>query len=125
MKIGVIDADLIGKRNHRFPNLCCMKISGFYKNRGDEVRLIADVNDLQDVERVYIAKVFTSTPDPLENMSISNTVPAIRGGRGISSTRQNHCHIRWNTPCRITICMINGQKAKAVPVIIRIIRLVI
>ena len=125
MKIGVIDADLRGKRNHRFPNLCCMKISGFHKNRGDEVRLITDVNDLQDVQKVYIAKVFTSIPDPFENMTVSNAVPIIRGGRGISSKRQNHCHIRWNTPCRITICTINGQKAKVVPDIIRITRLVI
>lgn len=27
--IAVIDADLIGRRRHRFPNLACMKISGF------------------------------------------------------------------------------------------------
>ena len=82
MKIGVIYADLRGKRNHRFPNLCCMKISGFHKNRGDEVRLITDVNDLQDVQKVYIAKVFTSIPDPFENMTVSNAVPIIRGGTG-------------------------------------------
>ena len=31
MKIGIIDADLIGKKRHRFPNLACMKIAGYYK----------------------------------------------------------------------------------------------
>ena len=31
MRIGIIDADLMGRKQHRFPNLCCMKISGYYK----------------------------------------------------------------------------------------------
>lgn len=31
MKIAVIDADLLGLRRHRFPNLVCEKISGYYK----------------------------------------------------------------------------------------------
>lgn len=30
MKVGIIDAEIIGKTKHRFPNLCCMKISSFY-----------------------------------------------------------------------------------------------
>lgn len=37
MKIGIIDADLIGRRNHNFPNLACMKISDYYKSKGYEV----------------------------------------------------------------------------------------
>lgn len=31
MNIGIIDADLLFRKNHRFPNLACMKISSFYK----------------------------------------------------------------------------------------------
>ena len=34
MKIAIIDADLIGRKNHRFPNLVCMKLSGYYKEMG-------------------------------------------------------------------------------------------
>ena len=34
MKIGIIDADLIGRKNHRFPNLVSMKLSAYYKNLG-------------------------------------------------------------------------------------------
>lgn len=40
MKIGIIDADLIGRKQHRFPNLCCLKISGYHKELGDDVKLL-------------------------------------------------------------------------------------
>lgn len=45
MKIAVIDADLIGRKRHRFPNLVCMKLSGFYKKLGDEVILKTDYDN--------------------------------------------------------------------------------
>lgn len=32
MNIAIIDADLIGRKRHRFPNLACMKISGYWKD---------------------------------------------------------------------------------------------
>ena len=31
IKVAVIDADLICRKKHRFPNLASMKISGYYK----------------------------------------------------------------------------------------------
>lgn len=31
MKIAIVDADLIGHDKHRFPNLACEKISGYWK----------------------------------------------------------------------------------------------
>ena len=34
LRVAVIDADLIGRKKHRFPNLACMKISGYYKELG-------------------------------------------------------------------------------------------
>lgn len=43
MKIGIIDADLISRRKHRFPNLACEKISAFWKEQGAEVTLLARV----------------------------------------------------------------------------------
>lgn len=62
MKIGIIDADLLGRKKHRFPNLACMKISGYHKDKGDEVTLLTTYDDIDDYDRVYISKVFTDTP---------------------------------------------------------------
>lgn len=39
MRVAIIDADFIERKTHRFPNLTCMKISGYHKARGDEVFL--------------------------------------------------------------------------------------
>lgn len=68
MKIGIVDADLIGRKKHRFPNLVCEKISGFWKNKGADVRLLVDYDwfpeGLGEFDHVYIAKVFTDTPVP-------------------------------------------------------------
>lgn len=64
MKIAVIDADLISRKRHRFPNLACMKLSGFHKERGDDVVLKLDYDGLEDFDRVYISAVFTSTKVP-------------------------------------------------------------
>lgn len=64
MKIAILDADLIGRKNHRFPNLACMKLSNYHKTLGDEVMLKTDYNDLGAFERVYISKVFMDTPVP-------------------------------------------------------------
>lgn len=46
MRIAIIDADLIERSKHRFPNLASMKISAYHKSIGDEVELITDYNDL-------------------------------------------------------------------------------
>ncbi|MFC0903658.1 hypothetical protein ACFHWD_03015 [Clostridium sp. MT-14] len=40
IRVGIIDADLISRNRHRFPNLACMKISGYHKGKGDKVTLI-------------------------------------------------------------------------------------
>lgn len=60
-RIAVIDADLIGRKKHRFPNLACMKLSGYHKGCGDEVVLKTDYEGLEDFDRVYLSKVFTDT----------------------------------------------------------------
>ena len=33
--VGIIDADLLGREKHRFPNLACEKISAFWKKQGE------------------------------------------------------------------------------------------
>lgn len=62
MKIAIIDADLIGRKKHRFPNLVCMKISGYYKEQNNSVVLKTDYNNLSAYDKVFISKVFTDTP---------------------------------------------------------------
>ena len=65
--IGIVDADLIGRKRHRFPNLALEKIAGFFKER-EEVRLITDYDEIRSnrraYNRIYMGKVFTDTPVP-------------------------------------------------------------
>lgn len=60
-RIAIIDAEIVGKNKHRFPNLACMKISSFYKSQGNEVVLKTDYENLAEFDKVFISKVFTST----------------------------------------------------------------
>lgn len=53
MKIAIIDADLIGRPKHRFPNLTCMKLSGYYK-KNNNVNLIYDYKDLYIDGNIWI-----------------------------------------------------------------------
>lgn len=64
MKIGIVDADLIGRQKHRFPNLVCEKLSGYWKEQGAEVTLLMDYDHFDEFDHVYVSKVFTDTPVP-------------------------------------------------------------
>ena len=64
MNVAIIDADLIGRTNHRFPNLACEKIFAFYKEQGDDVILKMNYDNLDSFDEVFISKVFTDTPVP-------------------------------------------------------------
>ena len=64
MRVAIIDADLVGRNKHRFPNLACMKLSGYHKERGDTVDLKTDYNGLEAYDRVFLSKVFTDTSVP-------------------------------------------------------------
>lgn len=72
MQVGIIDAEIIDKAKHRFPNLCCMKISSYHKHRGDSVRLLLSYENLSDFDKVYISKVFTKTPIPDDVLTLPN-----------------------------------------------------
>lgn len=72
MNIAIIDADLIGIKNHRFPNLACMKMSGYYKELGYKVELKLDYESLNEYDKVLISKVFTSTPIDENVLSLPN-----------------------------------------------------
>ena len=64
MKIGIIDADLIGRNKHRFPNLVCEKLSGYWKEKGATVQLLLNYEWDDSFDQVFVAKVFTDTPAP-------------------------------------------------------------
>lgn len=72
MKIAIIDADLIGRNKHRFPNLACMKISSYHKKIGDNVELKTDYKTLEIYDKVYISKVFTDTEIPEYILEMQN-----------------------------------------------------
>lgn len=76
MKIGIMDADMVYRKRHRFPNLTCMKIAGYHKALGNEVVLHArkDVSPADGYHILYIAKVFTDTP-----IDINEIVESVRG----------------------------------------------
>ena len=64
MKIGIIDADLLARKKHRFPNLACMKISAYHKEQGHEVSLLLSYDEIENYDKVFLSKVFTDTPVP-------------------------------------------------------------
>lgn len=56
MKIAIVDADLIGHDKHRFPNLACEKISGYWKEKGESVTLLTDYAwCANDYDRIYVS----------------------------------------------------------------------
>lgn len=72
MKVAIIDADLIGRNRHRFPNLVSMKLSGYYKNMGADVKLKTDYNNLTLYDKVFISKVFTDTYVDIQILELPN-----------------------------------------------------
>jgi len=71
MHIGLIDVD-----GHNFPNLALMKISAYHKLLGDSVEW---VNYWQRYDKVYMAKVFTNSPD-IEDVILADEI--VQGGTG-------------------------------------------
>ena len=86
LKIGIVDADLIGRKKHRFPNLACMKISGYYKELGNDVNLLLDYNNLEDYDKVFISKVFLDTEIVEDILSLPNVE---YGGTGFFYDKAN------------------------------------
>ena len=87
MNIGLIDADLMWQKRASgrrfgntkadiFPNLVLMKLSAWHKLQGDTVEWY---NGFEHYDRVYISKVFSTTP---ENGEVINADEVIRGGSG-------------------------------------------
>ena len=64
MKVGIVDADLVSRPRHRFPNLASEKLSAYWKAQGAETTLLLDWEHLNDYDQVFVSKVFTDTPVP-------------------------------------------------------------
>lgn len=75
MKIGLIDVD-----GHNFPSLPLMKLSAYHKAAGDSVEWYEPLFS-GHVDRVYMSKVFTFTPD-YEYYIDADEI--IKGGTGYS-----------------------------------------
>jgi hypothetical protein len=83
MRIGIIDAELIGRNKHRFPNLVCEKLSGYWKEKGATTKLLLDYDHISEYDLVYISKVFTDTPIPKQFTDINNMpTNVLVGGTG-------------------------------------------
>ena len=73
MNIGIIDADLIGAKKHRFPNLASMKISAYNKSIGNDTKLITTWDDdFEQYDDIYLSKVFTATEVPSHILNLPN-----------------------------------------------------
>ena len=72
MKIGIIDADLLDNGT-RHPNLALMKISGYYKEARNDVKLIESYEeDLRSFDKLFMSKVFSFTNVPQWVLDLSN-----------------------------------------------------
>jgi hypothetical protein len=74
MNIAIIDADLISRNNHRFPNLACMKLSAYYKSLGNNVTLITEYqkDSILSYDKICMSKVFTDTYVPEYILNLNN-----------------------------------------------------
>lgn len=72
MEVCIIDADLIGRKSHRFPNLAAMKLGGYHESKCDRVKLKLNYENLESFDLVYISKVFTDTKVPEEILKYNN-----------------------------------------------------
>jgi len=72
LNVAIIDAEIVGKNKHRFPNLACMKLSAYHKNLGNKVTLETSYKHLEKYDKVFISKVFTDTPISSEVLALPN-----------------------------------------------------
>lgn len=84
MKIGLIDVD-----GHNYPNLPLMKLSAWHKLQGDCVEWYIPIQHgfpLPPLDRVYMSKVFSFTPDYWDFV---NAKEVIKGGSGYCISLEN------------------------------------
>ncbi len=93
-KIGLIDADLLDNGT-RHPNLALMKIAGYYKDNGYDIKLIHSYNEVKGYKEIFISKVFTFTKVPkeileMDNIHIGGTGFFSDGGENLADEIEHH-----------------------------------
>lgn len=91
LRVGIIDADLLDNGT-RHPNLALLKISGFCKSLGHDVRLICDYSELklkspffineQEYDVLVLSRVFKFTSLPIQIMEMIKAGYIYWGGTG-------------------------------------------
>lgn len=84
MRIGLIDVD-----GHNFPNLPLMKLSAWHKSQGDSVEWYMPTQHgfpLPPMDKVYMSKVFSFTPD---YEYFVNADEVVKGGSGYCISFEN------------------------------------
>lgn len=84
MRIGLISVD-----SHNFPNLPLMKLSAWHKRQGDSVEWYIPIQHgfpNSPLDKVYISKVFSFTPDYPYDI---NAKEVIKGGSGYCISLEN------------------------------------
>lgn len=84
MRIGLISVD-----SHNFPNLPLMKLSAWHKQQGDSVEWYIPIQHgfpNPPLDRVYMSKVFSFTPDYWDFV---NAKEVIKGGSGYCISLEN------------------------------------
>lgn len=84
MRIGLIDVD-----GHNFPNLPLMKLSAWHKQQGDSVEWYMPTQHgfpLPPMDKVYMSKVFSFTPD---YEYFVNADEVVKGGSGYCISLEN------------------------------------
>ncbi len=95
MKIGIIDADLMDNGT-RHPNLALMKISGYYKEKGHDVKLIYNsYMEIYEYDKIYLSKVFSFTEVPTwvlekDNIEVGGTGFYADGGKNLDYEIEHH-----------------------------------
>lgn len=94
-RIGLIDADLMDNGT-RHPNLALMKIAGYYKELGNEVKLIyKSYEEVKNYDKVFVSKVFNFTNIPdwvinLPNVQYGGTGFFENGGEDLPDEIEHH-----------------------------------
>lgn len=76
MKIRLLASD------SKIPNIAIMKISTYHKRLGDNVDWYNPLFDFQDVDILYISKIFTFSEDPIKTIPMPINAKIIQGGTG-------------------------------------------
>lgn len=98
MKIGLIDCD-----SYHFPNLPLMKLSAYYKAKGNNVEFAKKDGEY---EVLFVSKIFTETKEP------ELPKAGIIFREGVVMIWKIHFQTRLSIFIRITVCILNLQKTQ-------------